>query len=41
MGCGYRKIGGLYLMAVPDNDPDHNPAAGKEDDLDLLEIAAQ
>ena len=28
---------GITPVVVPDDDPDHNPAAGKEDDLDQLE----
>lgn len=27
-GCGYRQVGGLYLVPVPDDDKDHNPKAG-------------
>ena len=29
---------GITPVVVPDDDPDHNPAAGKEDDLDQLEL---
>jgi hypothetical protein len=35
---------GITPVVVPDNDPDHNPAAGMEDDLDqpdLFNVAAQ
>jgi hypothetical protein len=29
---------GIMPVIVPDNDPDHNPAAGQDDDLDQLEM---
>ena len=29
---------GITPVIVPDNDPDHNPAADKDDDLDQIEL---